>query len=121
MKDDVIQITVINAGHMNHNFGIAKIPIKTENLIRHIFQIALDSRIGNLSYDQVAAMPCQECQPVFQQAHIETFMQPLSQQVITFTASKEGEFKYFCMVRGHLWLGMMGTLIVEDAKKGNTV
>jgi hypothetical protein len=41
-------------------------------------------------------------------------MQPDTQQVTTFTANQAGNFKYFCMVRGHIWLGMVGDLIVKD-------
>jgi plastocyanin len=43
-------------------------------------------------------------------------MQPDTQQVTTFTANEAGNFKYFCMVRGHLWLGMIGDLTVQDLK-----
>jgi plastocyanin len=43
-------------------------------------------------------------------------MQPDTQQVTTFTANEAGNFKYFCMVRGHLWLGMIGDLTVQNVK-----
>jgi uncharacterized cupredoxin-like copper-binding protein len=45
---------------------------------------------------------------------VDAFMPPLSQQVIVFKATEAGNFKYFCMVRGHLWLGMVGNLNVQD-------
>ena len=62
----------------------------------------------------MAAIPCPGCQAVFEEGHVKIFMQPGTQQVVTFTASQTGNFKYFCMVRGHLWLGMIGDLIVRD-------
>jgi FtsP/CotA-like multicopper oxidase with cupredoxin domain len=62
----------------------------------------------------MAAMPCPGCQPVFEKAHINYFIQPGAQQVVTFTADQSGIYKYFCMVRGHIWLGMAGDFIVEN-------
>ncbi len=47
-------------------------------------------------------------------------MEPGTEQVTTFVADKVGHFKYYCMVRGHLWLGMIGNLIVMDNKKTTT-
>ena len=34
----------------------------------------------------------------------------------TVTSNEAGNFKYFCQVRGHLWLGMVGDLTVQDVK-----
>jgi len=41
-------------------------------------------------------------------------MKPDTQMVTTFTANKAGNYKYFCMVRGHIWLGMIGEFDVVD-------
>jgi FtsP/CotA-like multicopper oxidase with cupredoxin domain len=113
-KGDSVQITIINAGMMVHNFGIAKIPNSTLTLIGNSLGNSVSQKMGQLNYNQLSAMPCPGCEPVFSSAQIKFFMQPLSQQVISFNATEAGVFKYFCMVRGHLWLGMMGTLIVDD-------
>ncbi|MGG6460956.1 MAG: hypothetical protein ACM3JQ_05975 [Candidatus Eiseniibacteriota bacterium] len=113
-KGDVLQITIINAGNMVHNFGIAKISRVTQSLLKNTSELPVKDRIGNLSYNELSAMPCPGCQSVYSQAHIDAFMPPLSQQVIVFKATEAGNFKYFCMVRGHLWLGMIGDLNVQD-------
>jgi uncharacterized cupredoxin-like copper-binding protein len=113
-KGDVLQITIINAGNMVHNFGIAKISKATQSLLKNTSELPVKDRIENLSYNELSAMPCPGCQPVYSQAHVDAFMPPLSQQVIVFKATEAGNFKYFCMVRGHLWLGMVGNLNVQD-------
>jgi FtsP/CotA-like multicopper oxidase with cupredoxin domain len=115
-KGDVVQVTVINAGRMAHNFGIAKVSEKTLTILNQINNMSLPNRANYIPYDVMAAMPCPDCHPFFQQGHIESFMQPDTQQVTTFTANEAGNFKYFCQVRGHLWLGMIGDLIVQDVK-----
>jgi len=73
-----------------------------------------DLKIGNMSYNELSAMPCPGCQFVYSQAHVDAFMPPLTQQVVVFKATEAGNFKYFCMVRGHLWLGMIGSFNVQD-------
>jgi hypothetical protein len=78
--------------------------------------MSLPNRANHIPYDVMAAMPCPDCHPFFEEGHIESFMQPDTQQVTTFTANEAGNFKYFCMVRGHLWLGMIGDLTVQDLK-----
>lgn len=113
-KGDTVRITIINAGNMAHNFGIAKISTETENLLKKVTGIPANSKLGNLSYSELSAMPCPGCQPVYSGAHIDAFMPPLTQQVIFFKATEAGNFKYFCMVRGHLWLGMIGSLVVQS-------
>lgn len=115
-KGDVVQITVINAGRMAHNFGIAKASEKTLTILNQINNMSLPNRANHIPYDMMAAMPCPDCHPFFEEGHIESFMQPDTQQVTTFTANEAGNFKYFCMVRGHLWLGMIGDLTVQDIK-----
>ena len=115
-KGDVVQVTVINAGRMAHNFGIAKVSEKTLNILNQINNMPLPNRVNQIPYDVMAAMPCPDCHPFFQQGLIESFMQPDTQQVTTFTANEAGNFKYFCQVRGHLWLGMIGDLTVQDVK-----
>lgn len=119
-KGDVVQITVINAGMMAHNFGIAALSQQTLDLLQKTMNMPLPERVRYLPYNVMAAMPCPGCQPKFQEGHIETFMQPDTQQVTTFTATQAGHFKYFCMVRGHLWLGMVGDLDVVDASNLGT-
>ncbi len=63
----------------------------------------------------MAVMPCPGCQPKFQEGQIDAFMQPDTQQVTTFRATEAGHFKYFCQIRGHLWLGMIGDFDVIDS------
>lgn len=119
-KGDVVRITVKNAGHMAHNFGIGKLSEKTMTILNQISNMSLPQRVNHVPYDVMAAIPCPECQPLFEGGHIKQFMQPDSQQVTTFTANETGNFKYFCMVRGHLWLGMIGDLIVQDTNNPTT-
>jgi hypothetical protein len=99
---------------MAHNFGIGQPSEQTMDIMKQTANMPLPDRVRNIPYDAMAAMPCPGCHPLFEQAHIKQFMQPDTQQVTTFTASQVGNFKYFCMVRGHLWLGMVGDLIVQD-------
>lgn len=115
-KGDNVQIVIINAGNMAHNFGIAKVAAKTESLLdsNRANEVSLSGRLKNLSYSQISAMPCPDCKPVYRQAQVDAFMPPLSQQVVAFKADQAGTFKYFCMVRGHIWLGMIGSLIVQN-------
>jgi FtsP/CotA-like multicopper oxidase with cupredoxin domain len=115
-KGDVVQVTVINAGRMAHNFGIAKVSERTLSILNQINNMSLPNRANRIPYDVMAAMPCPDCHSFFQEGHIEFFMQPDTQQVTTFTANEAGNFKYFCQVRGHLWLGMIGDLTVQDVK-----
>ena len=123
-QGDNVQIIIINAGNMAHNFGIAKIPAKTESLLERnsAKDVSLSSRLKNLSYSEISALPCPDCKPVYRQAQVDIFMPPLSQQVVAFKADHAGSFKYFCMVRGHIWLGMIGSLIVQNpsAQGGST-
>ena len=114
-KGEVVQIVVINAGRMAHNFGIAEPSGQTLSILKQTQNMPLSNRVGYIPYNVMAAMPCPGCQPVFEQGHIKQFLHPDTQQVTTFVANKIGNFKYFCMVRGHLWLGMVGDLIVEDS------
>lgn len=113
-KGEVVQITVINAGRMAHNFGIGQPSEQTIDILKQTQNMPLPDRVRYVPYNTMAAMPCPGCHSLFEQAHIKQFMQPDTQQVTTFTASQAGNFKYFCMVRGHLWLGMIGDLIVQD-------
>jgi hypothetical protein len=85
------------------------------SIMKQTADMPLPSRVKYIPYNAMAAMPCPGCHPQFEQAHIKQFMQPDTQQITTFTANQAGNFKYFCMVRGHIWLGMHGDLIVQDA------
>jgi plastocyanin len=111
-KGDVVQITVINAGQMAHNFGIAKLSPQTANIMNNVMQFPIPERIQKIPYSVMAAMPCTGCHPQFQEGQINQFMNPDTQMVTTFRANEVGNYKYFCMVRGHIWLGMIGELDV---------
>jgi FtsP/CotA-like multicopper oxidase with cupredoxin domain len=113
-KGEVVQITVINAGLMAHNFGIGQPSEQAMSIMKQTDNMLLPDRMKYIPYNIMAAMPCPGCHPLFKEGHIEQFMQPDTQQVTTFTANQAGNFKYFCMVRGHIWLGMVGDLIVKD-------
>ena len=113
-KGNVVHITIINGGLMAHNFGIAKLSQQSLDIMKETKNMSLPDRAKHIPYNVMAVIPCPGCQPVFEEGHVITFMQPGTQQVVTFTASQTGNFKYFCMVRGHLWLGMIGDLIVRD-------
>ncbi|MGN6348608.1 MAG: hypothetical protein ACTHLL_02515 [Candidatus Nitrosocosmicus sp.] len=120
-KGDVVQLLVINRGHMAHNFGIALLPQQVLKQISNQNNIPLDKRIGQIPYDTMAAMPCPGCQSEFEKGHIKLFIEPGTQQVSSFVADKPGHYNYFCMVRGHLWLGMIGDLIVRESTGSTTI
>ncbi len=119
-KGDLVQVVVINRGHMAHNFGIGVLSQQVMELIDKEKNIPIDQRIVQIPYNTMAAMPCPGCQTDFKKGHIELFIEPGTQQVSTFVADKVGHYKYFCMVRGHLWLGMIGDLIVRDSTGSTT-
>jgi FtsP/CotA-like multicopper oxidase with cupredoxin domain len=114
-RGDVVQIIIINAGTMAHNFGIAQLSQQTLDLLQKIMNMPLPDRVRYLPYNVMGVMPCPGCQPKFQEGQIDAFMQPDTQQVTTFRATEAGHFKYFCQVRGHLWLGMIGDFDVIDS------
>jgi len=120
-KGDRVQLLVINRGHMAHNFGMASVPQKVLDQLNNQTNVPLDQRINNIPYDTMAAMPCPDCKAIFEEGHIKLFIEPGTQQVSTFVADKSGQFKYFCMVRGHLWLGMIGDVIVRENPGSTTV
>jgi uncharacterized cupredoxin-like copper-binding protein len=120
-KGDVVQITIINAGQMAHNFGIGKPSQQTMNIMKSVMQLPLSERVQKIPYNVMAAMPCPGCQPQFEDGHIKQFMKPDTQMVTTFTANKAGNYKYFCMVRGHIWLGMVGDFDVVDVGNSSTM
>jgi FtsP/CotA-like multicopper oxidase with cupredoxin domain len=113
-KGDVVQITIINSGLMAHNFGIAKISQQSTDIMKETKNMSLPDRVKSIPYDVMAVMPCPGCQPVFEEGYVTMFIQPGTKQVVTFTASQTGNFKYFCMIRSHLWLGMVGDFIVRN-------
>ncbi len=113
-KGDVVQLTITNAGQMAHNFGIAKMSDRATQLMEQSDDMTLPERIMHVPYNDMAKMPCPDCEKKFHQGHIEFFIKPGNQRTVTFTANEAGEFKYFCMVRGHIWLGMNGDFIVEE-------
>lgn len=113
-KGDVVQINVINGGSMAHNFGIAKLSDQTVGILQQTKNMPLQDRVVKIPYNVMAAIPCPGCKPVFTEGRIDQFMQPDTQKVTTFIANEAGNFKYFCQVRGHMWLGMVGDLIVQD-------
>jgi uncharacterized cupredoxin-like copper-binding protein len=113
-KGDAVQINVINGGSMAHNFGIAKLSDQTVGILKQTKNMPLQDRVVKIPYNVMAAIPCPGCKPVFTEGRIDQFMQPDTQKVTTFIANEAGNFKYFCQVRGHMWLGMVGDLIVQD-------
>jgi len=118
-KGDTVQIIVINAGTMAHNLGIGKPSKEAMNIMMKTHNMPLDERARQIPYNIMAQMPCPHCQPKFEEGHIKVYMIPDTMQVSTFKANESGNFKYFCMVRGHIWLGMSGDFIVSDATEGN--
>ncbi|MDQ3848178.1 MAG: plastocyanin/azurin family copper-binding protein [Thermoproteota archaeon] len=113
-KGDVVQLTISNAGQMAHNFGIAKLSDRATQLMGETKDMTLPERVSQIPYSDMAKMPCPDCEKKFEQGHIEFFIKPGNQRTVTFTADEDGQFKYFCMVRGHIWLGMNGDFIVEE-------
>ena len=99
---------------MAHNFGIGELSEQVMNLINKESNIPLNQRLKFIPYNMMAAIPCPGCRKI-KEGHINLFMEPGTQQVTKFTADKAGHFKYYCMVRGHLWLGMIGDLIVRES------
>lgn len=119
-KGDLVQLVVINRGHMAHNFGMGILSKQVMDLIDKENNVSLDQRLKYIPYNAMAAMPCPGCQDEFKDGHINLFMEPGTQQVTTFVADKAGHYKYYCMVRGHLWLGMIGDLIVRESTGSTT-
>lgn len=113
-KGDRVQIIIVNAGHMAHNFGIGKLSEKANNILTNINSLPLEERVSKIPYDDLSQMSCPDCQLKFKDGQIERFMSPETQAVVTFTANESGHFKYFCVVRGHIWLGMIGDFVVEE-------
>src|SRR5690349_24174723 len=64
---------------------------------------------------------CSSDLPQFEDGHINQFMRPDTQMVTMFKANEAGSFKYFCMVRGHIWLGMIGELDVVNRSEERRV
>jgi uncharacterized cupredoxin-like copper-binding protein len=100
---------------MAHNFGIAKLSKQSLDLIKKTNNESLTSRVKNIPYLDLSAIPCPGCVQKFAKGQINSFILPGERAQITFLAQEAGNFKYFCMVRGHLWLGMMGDFIVHDS------
>ncbi len=113
-KGDVVQIAVINAGHMDHNFGIALISNQSLALMEKTNNMTLPQRMNYIPYNVMADMPCPGCQEVFKEGHIDEFMNPDTMTVTTFKADQAGHFMYYCQVRGHIWLGMKGDFVVTE-------
>jgi uncharacterized cupredoxin-like copper-binding protein len=119
-KGDVVRLTVSNAGQMAHNFGIAKMSSRATELMEETKDMPLPDRVSHIPYQDMAKMPCPDCQKKFDEGHIEFFLKPGNQHTVTFTANESGQFEYFCMVRGHIWLGMIGDFIVDEPASGIT-
>jgi uncharacterized cupredoxin-like copper-binding protein len=118
-KGDIVQITIINAGQMAHNFGIAKLSNQSLDLIKKTNNEPLAERMKTIPYDIIATIPCPGCVPKFGIGHVNSFILPDARTETTFQVQEAGNFKYFCMVRGHLWLGMMGDFVVHDSGNEN--
>ncbi|MGD9671906.1 MAG: hypothetical protein AB7U98_00330 [Candidatus Nitrosocosmicus sp.] len=113
-KGDSVKINLINAGAMSHTFGMGKPSNFTMSLMKNISGLEQDEKIRHISYDVLEKMPCPDCQPKFEKGHVKHFIKPGEMVVTSFNASEAGSFKYFCMVRGHLWMGMNGPLVVNE-------
>jgi len=113
-KGDQVKINLINAGAMSHTFGMGKPSNFTMSLMKNISGLEPDEKIRQISYDVLEKMPCPNCQPKFEEGHVKGFVLPGQMVVTSFNASESGSFKYFCMVRGHLWMGMNGPLVVNE-------
>jgi uncharacterized cupredoxin-like copper-binding protein len=114
-KGEIVQITIINAGNMAHNFGIAKLSKQSLDLLNKTNNESLTERVKNIPYSALSSIPCPGCIQKFAKGHINSFILPGARAQITFLVQEAGNFKYFCMVRGHLWLGMMGDFVVHDS------
>lgn len=113
-KGDQVKINLINAGAMSHTFGMGKPSNFTMSLMKNISGLEDDEKIRHISYDVLEKMPCPDCHPKFEEGHVKEFIIPGQMVVTSFNASESGSFKYFCMVRGHLWMGMNGPLVVNE-------
>ncbi|MDQ6723260.1 MAG: hypothetical protein M3Z01_03225 [Thermoproteota archaeon] len=113
-KGDIVKISIINDGAMYHNFGIGKPSNFTMALMKNISGLSYSEKIQKIPYDVLAKLPCPGCSPKFEKGHVKEFIKPGELVVTTFNASDSGKFKYFCMVRGHIWLGMNGDFIVNE-------
>jgi uncharacterized cupredoxin-like copper-binding protein len=114
-KGETVQITIINAGNMAHNFGIAELSKKSLDLLKKTNNESLTDRVKNIPYVALSSIPCPGCVQKFAKGQINSFILPGERAQITFLVQQAGNFKYFCMVRGHLWLGMMGDFVVRDS------
>ncbi len=119
-KGDLVQLVVINRGHMAHNFGMGVLSKPVTDLIDKENNVPIDQRLKYIPYSMMSAMPCPGCKAEFKEGHVDLFMEPGTQKVTTFVADTAGHFKYYCMVRGHLWLGMIGDLIVRESTGSTT-
>ncbi len=113
-KGNIVKISIINAGAMAHTFGMGTPSNFTMSLMKNISGLSDSKKIQSIPYDVMAKMPCPGCDPMFEKGHVKAFINPGKMVETTFNASESGNFKYFCMVRGHLWLGMNGDLIVNE-------
>lgn len=118
-KGDQVKINLINAGAMSHTFGMGKPSNFTMSLMKNISGLKNDEKIRHISYDTLEKMPCPGCQPKFEEGHVKSFIRPGQMAVTSFNASEAGDFKYFCMVRGHLWMGMNGDFSVNDVNSSS--
>ncbi len=115
IKGDTVKITVINAGQMAHNFGLAKLSSETVKLLGETKNLSYAQRMQQIPYTVAEVMPCPGCDEKFDEGHIEFFIRPDAQATTVFTANEAGHFAYFCQVRGHIWLGMHGDFIVDNS------
>lgn len=113
-KGDQVKIILINAGAMSHTFGMGKPSKFAMSLMKNISGLEPDEKIRHISYDTLQKMPCPGCQPKFEEGHVKHFIKPGKMVITSFNASEAGDFKYFCMVRGHIWMGMNGPLVVNN-------
>ena len=73
-KGDTVQTTLISAGYMAHNFGIATFSKQSLDFIRKTNEQPLTERMINIPYEVMAAIPRPGCVLKFAKSHINSFI-----------------------------------------------
>ena len=88
-----IQLTFTNSGALDHDFTIAKIPVK---------DVTMTGEMGGHDMGHMAETP---------DLHIA--VKPGGMGTLTFTPTEPGEYEFNCSVTGHKEAGMVGTVVVN--------
>lgn len=86
-KGQRVEMVLVNSDTVEHDFSIAKIPVK------------LEKHAAAVHGGPMADM------------HLHA--DPLATESVIFTATREGTYEFYCTVAGHKEAGMTGTLIVN--------